>query len=108
MSEVIARIEQTREMLLAALAERNWEAVGELDLECRLRIGDMVSEAKGNEADVSASLEQLLAVYRQLIDVASGERQSLVDENPSGEERGKGIPFVHLTTDVAKSHAPLI
>ncbi len=28
MSEVIARIEQTREMLLAALAERNWEAVG--------------------------------------------------------------------------------
>ena len=61
MSEVIARIEQTRDMLLAALAERNWEAVGELDLECRLRVGDMVSEAKGNEADVSASLEQLLA-----------------------------------------------
>lgn len=28
MSEVIARIEQTRDMLLAALAERNWEAVG--------------------------------------------------------------------------------
>ena len=80
MSEVIARIEQTRELLLAALANRDWEAVGELDLECRLRISDMLTEAKGNEADVSASLEQLLSVYRQLIEVASGERQSLVEE----------------------------
>jgi len=98
MSEVIARIEQTREMLLAALAERNWEAVGELDLECRLRIGDMVSEAKGNEADVSARLEQLMAVYRQLIDVASGERQSLVEEMSKIRQAKNAAKVYHLFT----------
>ena len=98
MSEVITRIEQTRDMLLAALADRDWEAVGELDLECRLRIGDMVSEAKGNEADVSASLEQLLVVYRQLIEVASGERQSLVDEMTKIRQAKNAAKVYHLFT----------
>ncbi|OUM35079.1 flagellar protein FliT [Pseudomonas putida] len=98
MSEVIARIEQTRDMLLAALADRDWETVGELDLECRLRIGDMVSEAKGNEADVSASLEQLLVVYRQLIEVASGERQSLVDEMMKIRQAKNAAKVYHLFT----------
>ena len=98
MSEVIARIEQTRDMLLAALADRDWEAVGELGLECRLRIGDMVSEAKGNEADVSASLEQLMVVYRQLIEVASGERQSLVDEMTKIRQAKNAAKVYHLFT----------
>ena len=35
MSLVLQRIEQTREGLVDALAERNWEAIGELDLACR-------------------------------------------------------------------------
>lgn len=80
MSEVIERIEQTRELLLAALANRDWEAVGELDLECRLCVDDVLAEALTNEDEVRASLEELQAVYRQLIEIASGERQSLVDE----------------------------
>ncbi|HFL2185680.1 TPA: flagellar protein FliT [Pseudomonas putida] len=98
MSEVIARIEQTRDMLLAALADRDWETVGELDLECRLRIGDMVSEAKGIEADVSASLEQLLVVYRQLIEVASGERQSVVNEMMKIRQAKNAAKVYHLFT----------
>ncbi|HDS1800381.1 TPA: flagellar protein FliT [Pseudomonas putida] len=96
MSEVITRIEQTRELLLSALADRNWEAVGELDLECRLRIGDMLTEAEGNEADVRASLEQLLEVYRQLIAVASGERQSLVDEMTKIRQAKNAAKVYHL------------
>ncbi|MDM3885320.1 flagellar protein FliT [Pseudomonas sp. BCRC 81390] len=96
MSEVIARIEQTRELLLAALANRDWEAVGELDLECRLRISDLLAEAKGNEADISASLEQLLSVYRQLIEVASGERQSLVDEMTKIRQAKNAAKVYHL------------
>ncbi|WP_455886696.1 flagellar protein FliT [Pseudomonas rustica] len=98
MREVIERIEHTRELLLAALAERNWEAVGELDLECRLRIGDLLDDAQGNEADVRASLEQLLDVYRQLIEVASGERQSLVDEMMKIRQAKNAAKVYHLFT----------
>ncbi|MFJ4153795.1 flagellar protein FliT [Pseudomonas sp. NPDC089752] len=96
MSEVITRIEQTRELLLAALASRDWDAVGELDLECRLRINDVLAEAQGQEADVRDSLEQLLAVYRQLIEVASGERQSLVDEMMQIRQAKNAAKVYHL------------
>ncbi|HYQ52800.1 flagellar protein FliT [Pseudomonas sp. NPDC089395] len=96
MSEVIARIEQTRELLLAALASRDWDTVGELDLQCRLRIDDVLTEARGNEAGVRDSLEQLLQVYRQLIEVASGERQSIVDEMTQIRQAKNAAKVYHL------------
>ncbi|MGF6392259.1 flagellar protein FliT [Pseudomonas plecoglossicida] len=96
MSEVIARIEQTRELLLAALASRDWDAVGELDLQCRLRIDDVLGEAQGHEADVRDSLEQLLQVYRQLIEVASDERQSIVDEMTQIRQAKNAAKVYHL------------
>jgi len=98
MSDVITRIEQTRQLLLAALASRDWDAVGELDLECRLRINDVLTEAQGQEADVRDSLEQLLDVYRQLIDVASGERQSVVDGMMQIRQAKNAAKVYHLFT----------
>ncbi|NIE74429.1 flagellar protein FliT [Pantoea sp. Tr-811] len=96
MSDVIARIEHTRQLLLTALEKRDWDAVGELDLECRLRINDVLGEAQGQEADVRDSLEQLLDVYRQLIDVASGERQSIVDEMTQIRQAKNAAKVYHL------------
>ncbi|MFJ4348198.1 MULTISPECIES: flagellar protein FliT [Pseudomonas] len=96
MSDVITRIEQTRQLLLTALEKRDWDAVGELDLECRLRINDVLGEAQGQEADVRDSLEQLLEVYRQLIDVASGERQSIVDEMTQIRQAKNAAKVYHL------------
>ncbi|QHG66282.1 flagellar protein FliT [Pseudomonas putida] len=96
MNDVISRIEQTRQLLLTALEKRDWDAVGELDLECRLRINDVLGEAQGQEADVRDSLEQLLDVYRQLIDVASGERQSIVDEMTQIRQAKNAAKVYHL------------
>ncbi|WP_194788014.1 flagellar protein FliT [Pseudomonas sp. UFMG81] len=96
MSEVIERIEQTREALMAALASRDWDAVGELDLECRVCVEDVLAEASSNEAAVRGSLEQLLGVYRQLIEVASGERQSIVDEMSQIRQAENAAKVYHL------------
>lgn len=96
MSEVIERIEQTREALLAALAGRDWDAVGELDLECRLCVEDVLAEASQNEGVVRASLEQLLETYRHLIEVASGERQSIVDEMTQIRQAKNAAKVYHL------------
>ncbi|MBD8494736.1 flagellar protein FliT [Pseudomonas syringae] len=74
------RIAQTRQALVEALAERDWEAVGRLDLACRECIAMVTSEAPANEPDLRDNLEELLNVYRQLIDVATGERQAVVEE----------------------------
>lgn len=96
MSEVIDRIEQTRASLLAALAGRDWDAVGELDLECRVCVDEVLAEAATNETAVRASLEELLAVYRQLIAVASGERQSIVDEMTQIRQAKNAAKVYHL------------
>ncbi|MNM76920.1 hypothetical protein D3C81_887590 [compost metagenome] len=96
MSEVIERIEQTREALVSALASRDWNAVGELDLECRLCVDDVLAEARENEAEVRGSLEQLLGVYRQLIEVASDERQSMVDEMTKIRQAKNAAKVYHL------------
>jgi flagellar protein FliT len=98
MSKVIERIEQTRDELLAALASRDWQAVGELDLACRVCVEDVLAEALSNEAAVRASLEELLVVYGQLIDVASGERQSIVDEMTQIRQAKSAAKVYHLFT----------
>ncbi|MBC3420355.1 MULTISPECIES: flagellar protein FliT [unclassified Pseudomonas] len=96
MSEVIARIEETRDALLAAFAERDWDAVGKLDLACRVCVEDILAEARENDAQVRSSLDELLTVYRQLIEVASGERQSIVDEMAQIRQAKNATKVYHL------------
>ncbi|GLH33438.1 MULTISPECIES: flagellar protein FliT [Pseudomonas] len=98
MSKVIEGIERTRSELLAALASRDWDAVGELDLKCRLCVEDVLAEALSNEDAVRSSLEGLLAVYGKLIEVASGERQSIVDEMVQIRQAKNAAKVYHLFT----------
>ncbi|HKS11857.1 MAG TPA: flagellar protein FliT [Pseudomonas sp.] len=96
MSVVLERIEQTRQALLAALASRDWEAIGDLDIECRLCVDDVMAEASVNEAALRVALEELLAVYRQLIGVATDERQSIVDEMMQIRQAKSASKVYHL------------
>ncbi|MBV6287946.1 flagellar protein FliT [Pseudomonas aegrilactucae] len=96
MSAVLERIEQTRDALLGALASRDWEAITELDLSCRVCVEDVLAEASANEQGVRSSLEELLDVYRQLIDVASGERQTIVDEMTQIRQAKNAAKVYHL------------
>ena len=98
MSKVIERIEQTRDELLAALASRDWQAVGELDLACRVCVEDVLAEALSNGAAVRSSLEELLVVYGQLIDVASSERQTIVDEMTQIRQAKNAGKVYHMFT----------
>lgn len=96
MSIVLERIEQTREALLGALASRDWEAIGELDVSCRLCVDDVLAEASVNEAVLRSSLEELLGVYRQLIEVASDERQTIVNEMTQIRQAKNAAKVYHL------------
>jgi len=80
MSHALQRIDETREALIGALAERNWDAIGELDLGCRNVIEEVLSEVPVNEDVLREKLESLLAVYQQLLEVTTGERQAIFEE----------------------------
>ncbi|WP_166364081.1 flagellar protein FliT [Pseudomonas akapageensis] len=96
MSAVLKRIEETREALIGALAERDWEAIGQLDLACRSWMEDALNEAVLDEGALRANLEELQGVYRQLIEVASGERQAIVDEMSQINQAKNAAKVYHL------------
>lgn len=96
MSAVLQRIEETREALVGALAERNWQAIGELDMACRSCMEDVLSEAQVDEVALRDNLEELLGVYRQLLEVATGERQAIVDEMSQITQAQNAAKVYHL------------
>lgn len=96
MSLVLQRIEQTREGLVGALAERNWEAIGALDLACRSCMEDVLSEAAVDEAVLRDNLEELLDVYKKLLEAATGERQAIVEEMSQIHQAQSAAKVYHL------------
>jgi flagellar protein FliT len=96
MSPVLQRIADTREALVGALAQRNWEAIGELDLACRSCMEDVMAEASLDEAALRNNLEELLFVYKELLEVAMGERQAIANEMSQITQAQKAAKVYHL------------
>ncbi|MCL9799326.1 flagellar protein FliT [Pseudomonas sp. rhizo66] len=96
MSLVLQRIADTREALVSALAERNWEAIGELDLACRSCMEDVMAEAALDEVALRDNLEELLHVYKDLLEVAMGERQAIANEMSQITQAQKAAKVYHL------------
>ena len=96
MSLVLQRIADTREALVTALAERNWEAIGELDLACRSCMEDVMAEASLDEEALRSNLEELLHVYKELLEVAMGERQAIANEMSQITQAQKAAKVYHL------------
>lgn len=80
MSHALQRIDETREALVDALAHRNWDAIGELDMGCRAVIDEALNNAPVDDGALREKLESLLAVYQQLLEVTTGERQAIFEE----------------------------
>ncbi|MBV4484202.1 flagellar protein FliT [Pseudomonas sp. SWRI153] len=96
MSLVLQRIADTREALVGALAARNWEAIGELDLACRSCMEDVMAEASLDEVALRDNLEELLFVYKELLEVAMGERQAIANEMSQITQAQKAAKVYHL------------
>jgi len=96
MSLVLQRIDETREALVRALAERDWAAITQLDLACRACMDDVLGETSLDEDALRAKLEELLHVYRLLLEAAMAERQSIVDEMSKIQQARNAAKVYHL------------
>ncbi|MGH8420301.1 MAG: flagellar protein FliT [Pseudomonas sp.] len=96
MSQVMHRIAQTRSALEGALAERDWQAISELDVACRDCVDDVLSETGLDEASLRVNLEGLLEVYRQLLEVTTAERQAIVEEMSQIQRAKSAAKVYHL------------
>jgi len=96
MSHALQRIDETREALIGALAERNWDAIGELDMGCRACIDEVLSEAPVDEDVLREKLEGLLVVYQRLLEVTTGERQAIFEEMSQINQAKNASKVYHL------------
>ncbi|SDU86324.1 flagellar protein FliT [Pseudomonas mucidolens] len=96
MSHALQRIDDTRDALIGALAERDWDTIGELDLGCRAAIDEVLSEVPVDESVLREKLESLLVVYQQLLEVTTGERQAIFEEMSQINQAKNASKVYHL------------
>ncbi|UTW07300.1 flagellar protein FliT [Pseudomonas benzenivorans] len=80
MSSTVQRLEDTGSALRSALASRDWAAIGELDLQCRQAVDDAMVEAEQDEGVLRARMQELLDLYRELVNVCQAEQKRLAGE----------------------------
>ncbi len=79
MSSSVQRLDATGSALRDALAKQDWAAIGELDLQCRLAVDAAMVDSR-DEEELRGSMENLLALYRELVTVCQAEQQRLAGE----------------------------
>jgi hypothetical protein len=80
MSSSVQRLEKTGSALRDALAAQDWTAIGELDLQCRQAVDEAMVESVQDEDVLRARMQELLDLYRELVDVCQSEQRRLAGE----------------------------
>lgn len=76
MSSSVQRLEATGSAMRDALAKQDWAAIGELDLQCRMAVDAAMIDSR-DEEELRVSMENLLALYRELVAVCQAEQRRL-------------------------------
>ncbi|MGP0172411.1 flagellar protein FliT [Pseudomonas sp. NCHU5208] len=80
MNSSVQRLQATGVALRDALANQDWSAIGELDLQCRMAVDAAMVEGLQDEEQLRSNLQQLLDLYRELVTVCQAEQQRLAGE----------------------------
>mgnify|MGYP003618081917 CR=1 FL=1 len=80
MSSSVQRLEATGNALRTALAEQDWAAIGELDVQCRQAVDDAMVESVRDEGELRLRMQALVDLYRELVLVCQAEQQRLASE----------------------------
>ncbi|MBD8473582.1 flagellar protein FliT [Pseudomonas sp. CFBP 8770] len=92
----LQRIQQTRHALVDAMQAGDWDAIGVLDIECRACVDSVLQEVPEDPLQLRSHLEDLLEVYRQLLNVTRLARQSVVDEMSQFTQAKNAAKVYHL------------
>jgi flagellar protein FliT len=80
MSSSVQRLEETGSALRLALANKDWSAIGELDLQCRQAVDEAMVESASDEETLRVRMQELLDLYRELVNVCQSEQKRLAQE----------------------------
>ncbi|MBD9416514.1 flagellar protein FliT [Pseudomonas sp. PDM16] len=80
MSSSVQLLETTGNALRDALSRRDWDAIGELDAQCRQAVDEAMVEAVRDEELLRDRLQALLDLYRELVITCQAEQNRVAAE----------------------------
>lgn len=80
MNASVQRLEATGSALREALARQDWAAIGELDQLCRQAVDDAMVDAVDDVEVLGSRMQELLALYQELVAVCQAEQQRIASE----------------------------
>ncbi|BAN49739.1 flagellar protein FliT [Metapseudomonas resinovorans] len=80
MNASVQRLEATGSALREALARKDWAAIGELDQLCRQAVDDAMIDAVEDPEQLGSRMQELLALYRELVTICQAEQQRIAGE----------------------------
>ncbi|MCY1269088.1 hypothetical protein D9M68_208450 [compost metagenome] len=80
MNASVQRLEATGSALREALSRQDWAAIGELDQLCRQAVDDAMVDAVQDSEELGNRMQDLLALYRELVAICQAEQQRIAGE----------------------------
>lgn len=80
MTACIEQLNMTGGALRDALERQDWQAIGTLDRQCRQLVEQSLGQSELDENLLRGHLQQLLTLYRELVDHCQLERGRLMGE----------------------------
>ncbi|BAU75704.1 flagellar protein FliT [Metapseudomonas furukawaii] len=80
MNATVQRLEATGAALREALSRQDWDAIGQLDQLCRQAVDDAMVDALDDTEQLGNRMQDLLALYRELVTVCQAEQQRVAGE----------------------------
>lgn len=80
MTVAFERLQETGSALRTALANQDWAAIGDLDLQCRQAVDEAMVEAGSGEEVLRQHMQELLDLYRELVTICQAEQRRLAGE----------------------------
>ncbi|QGZ30527.1 flagellar protein FliT [Stutzerimonas stutzeri] len=80
MSAAVKYLEETGNALRHALMQQDWTAISVLDLQCRNVVEAAMQEPREDEQAIRQRLQELVALYRELVMTCQAEQRRVADE----------------------------
>ncbi|MCK9238680.1 MAG: flagellar protein FliT [Thiopseudomonas sp.] len=96
MSAVVLQLQQSGTALREALMNKDWEAIGALDLQCRQAVDDALSDPHSPAEELREKMQELLELYRDLVSTCQTEQKRIADELVGIQQSKKNAKIYQL------------
>lgn len=79
-ASTVQQLQNTSSALRDALTQHNWQAIGQLDLQCRDAVDSAMADPQQQNDELRDRMQELVSLYRDLVSACQAEQHRIGDE----------------------------